>query len=271
MQHLPVNLWDEHDIETKIAAALARHPAVIIASNSENAAIAKRVAKNVPVVFVSRQDPIGLGLVESLAHPGGHLTGFTYFSPIDQKRLEFLREIVPHARRLGIVVDRWWMKEFGGKEILEQARLRQSFEPTLFRAESIAELRRELAGKLAGTMEAWYVPYTALPFDEPDLTLEALESLHKPVVFPATLFAERGALLSYQEEVRLDEMFQVVATMIGLILDGVPPGDIPVERPKAFELAINVTAARGLGVVIPEALIKRADRVIVDMPGPHSQ
>ena len=267
IRHVVVDLWNSADIEAKTAQALAGHPAAIVASNNQNAMIAKRLAHGVPVIFGSRQDPVRVGLVESLARPGGNLTGFTFFVPIDQKRLELLRQLAPGAKRLGILVDRWWSGEFGGEDIVREARARLGFEAELFLAETTADLQRQLSTAKAREMDAWYVPYTGLPFEQPAALLGLFEALRKPVVFPATLFVERGGLISYQQTLTVDEIVNLLATMIELILDGVPAGEIPIERPKAFELAINVAAARRIGVVIPGSLVRRADRVFLGEPG----
>ena len=262
LQHVVADLWDAADIEAKMRAAIAMRPAAIMAGNGESAAIAKALTREVPIIFVSPQDPMHFGLVTSFAHPGGNVTGFTFYVPIDQKRLEFLRLAVPGAKKLGIVIDRWWMAEAGGREILAQARYRQGFEPELFVAETVAQLKHELATPRARAMDAWYVPYTVLPYDEPEALTDLFAAVRKPVVYPTTPLVERGGLVSYQAIFSLEDSFRLWATMVGLVLDGVPPGEIPVERPKVFELAVNLDTARRLGISLPSSLVKRADRVI---------
>jgi putative ABC transport system substrate-binding protein len=261
--HVKADVSSASEIDVALRHALKLHPDVIIATNSNAATAAKALAGDIPVVFASQQDPIAMHLVASLAHPGGNLTGFTFFVPIDQKRLELLRQVAPRARTLGVLVDRWWMDESQGREILEQARTKHGFEPQLFAAESIAELKTVLSTAKARGIDAWYVPYTVLPFWEPAELVGAFDSLHKPVIFPATLFVQAGGLLSYQPTLTLEEGSLLWATMVGLILDGVSPGEIPVERPKAFELAINVDTARRLGLHLDPSLLKRADRVVL--------
>jgi putative ABC transport system substrate-binding protein len=236
-------------------------PAAIVATNSETAAIAKSLTRDIPVIFGSRQDPIRMGLVESLAHPGGNLTGFTYFVPIEEKRLELLRQLSPRVRKLGILVDRWWMDESEGSSVMEGG-ARQGFEPHVFFAETTQALQMTLATAAARQMDAWYVPYTVLPFDRPAELVAMLGATRKPVIYPATQFVERGGLISYQQLLPLEESSRLIANMVALVLDGVPAGEIPIERPKSFELAINLATAKGLGISVPRSLIKRADRVI---------
>jgi putative ABC transport system substrate-binding protein len=261
LRHVVVNLWDPAQIRAAMLASVQTRPAVIVTTNSETAAIAKSVTRDIPAIFGSRQDPIRMGLVESLARPGGNITGFTYFVPIEQKRLELLRQLSPRVRKLGILVDRWWMDESDGFRVMESS-ARQGFEPHVFIAETTDALQATLATAAARQMDAWFVPYTVLPFDKPAEVVSILEAMRKPVFYPATQFVERGGLISYQQLLPLEESSRLIANMVALVLDGVPAGEIPIERPKSFELAINLATAKRLGINVPRPLIKRADRVI---------
>ena len=268
IRYVPVDVFRREQAAQRIAGALYDHPAMIIATSSESAAIARDVARGVPIVFASHQDPVRLGLVRSLADPGGSLTGFSLFVPIDTKRLELLREMAPHARRLGILIDHWWMRETDGAGILRAAKEQLGFEARTFLMEKPEDLR-QLEGPAARAIDAWFVPATALPYEHPDLVIRALDALRKPVVFSTAAFVEAGGLVAYQPKTSLEESLDFFAKIAGLILDGVPPGTIPIERPKSFELSINVAEARRLGISVPEALLKRADRVIDDVRSPR--
>jgi putative ABC transport system substrate-binding protein len=265
IRHVPVDVRNRDETEARIGAVLRDHPALVIASSSEAAMAAKRLTSEVPVVFGSWQDPVRLGLVRSLADPGGNLTGFTNFVPVDMKRLELLREIAPHGRRLGIVIDRWWMEETDGAGILRDAKARYGFEGRTFLVETFADIHR-LASPAAREIDAWYVPPTTLPYENPTALVRAIAALGKPAIYPTANFTDEGGLLAYQPTLSRDEALDLFAKISGLVLDGVPPGSIPVERPKSFELSINVATARRLGLVLPVALIKRADRVIDASP-----
>jgi putative tryptophan/tyrosine transport system substrate-binding protein len=261
VRHVGIDVFDRGEAARRIGSALRDRPAVIIATSSESAGIAREVAGAVPIVFGSYQDPVRLGLVQSLADPGGNITGFTLFAPIDMKRLELLRELAPHARRLGIIVDRWWMNETDGRAILSAAKDRLGFEGKIFQMEKPEDLRLLDAAE-AREIEAWYVPATTLAGEHPFAVVRALGMLNKPAVFPATRFVDAGGLASYQPRQSLDQAFDLFAKLTGLILDGVAPGRIPVERPQSFELVVNAQAARRLGIPLSDALLKRADRVI---------
>ena len=261
VRHVGVDVFDRKEAARRIGSALRDRPAVIIATSSESAGIAREVAGDLPIVFGSHQDPVRIGLVRSLAAPGANVTGFTSSAPIDMKRLELLRELAPRARRLGIIVDRWWMDETDGRAILRDAKARLGFEGEIFLMEKAHDLRR-LDTAAGREIEAWYVPATTLPGEHPLEVLRALASLHRPAVFPTTRFAVAGGLAAYQPRQSLDEALDLFANLTALVLDGVPPGAIPVERPKSFELVVNAQEARRLGIVLSDALLKRADRVI---------
>src|SRR5258708_2517291 len=117
IDHVVVDMWKPAEITAALKKALQSKPAIIIAPNSEVAALAKALTADVPIIFASHQDPIRIGLIASLARPGGNLTGFTFFVPVDEKRLELLRQLAPRVRKLGIVIDRWWLEESGGSEV----------------------------------------------------------------------------------------------------------------------------------------------------------
>jgi putative ABC transport system substrate-binding protein len=261
VRHVPVDVFDRAAARQRIAADIQARPAIIIATSSESAGIAREVTSTIPIVFGSHQDPVRLGLVGSLAEPGGNITGFTSAAPIDMKRLELLRELAPGARRLGIVIDHWWMDETGGEALLRQARTRLGFEGRVFLMERLQDLG-QLETAAAREIEAWYVPQTTLPFAHPSAIVGGLAVLRKPVVYPTAWFVEAGGLSAYQPRQSLDEALDLFAKLTGLILDGVPPGEIPIERPKSFELVVNAGEARRLGIRLSDALLKRADRVI---------
>ncbi len=270
VRHLPVNVFDRKDALARIVVALRARPAAIIATSSESAGIARDATSEVPIIFGSYQDPVELGLVRSLAQPGGNLTGFTIFAPIDLKRLELLREIAPSARRLGIVVDHWWMAETNGEAIVRAAEANLGFRCRVFLMERPDQLA-QLDSAAAREIDAWYVPPTTLPFEHPAELTAAMRAVHRPVIFSAVRHVDAGGLIAYQPRQTLEDALDLFAKLAGLVLDGVPAGTIPVERPKAFELAINAAEARRLGIRIPEALLKRADRVVDTAGEPSPQ
>jgi putative ABC transport system substrate-binding protein len=261
VRHVPVDVFNRGEATQRLATEIKDQPAVIIATSSESAGIARAVTATIPIVFGSHQDPVRIGLVRSLAQPGGNLTGFTSAAPIDMKRLELLRELAPRARRLGIVIDHWWMDETDGEALLREVHTRLGFEGRVFLMERPEDMS-ELKTAIARDIDAWYVPQTTLPFHHPGAIVSGLAALRKPVVYPTAWFVEAGGLSAYQPRQSLEEALDQFAKLTGLILDGVPPGQIPIERPKSFELVVNAGEARRLGIRLSDALLRRADRVI---------
>ncbi len=259
--HVPLNVFDHEESARRISTALRDRPALLIATSSESALIAKGVTADVPIVFASWQDPIRVGLVRSLADPGANLTGFTSFVPMDLKRLELLREIAPKARSLGIVIDHWWMQETDGEAILRAAKMQLGLEGRVFVMEKPQDLR-VLEGPAAREIDVWYVPPTTLPFEHPAQTMHALAALRRPIMVPTSRFVDIGGLIAYEPKISVDDALGLFAKLAGLILDGVPVSEIPVERPQSFSLAVNVGEARRLGLSLPDSLLRRADRVI---------
>ena len=262
-----VDLIDKEVVREVLARELQRRPTAIVAGNSNAAMATQSLTRDIPVVFASHEDPVALGLARSLARPGGNLTGFTYFVPVDAKRLELLREVAPHARRLGILIDRFWLGESGGNAVAKAAREQFGFETELFQAETPSELKKVLATSRAKSVDAWYVPLTVLAYQQPDAVVKEMTNTRRPTVYHAARFVEKGGLLSYGQLLPRQEAVTILATALALVLGGMPPGEIPIERPKAFELAINVPAARRLGIHVPDSMLKRANRVVSADPG----
>jgi putative ABC transport system substrate-binding protein len=154
------------------------------------------------------------------------------------------------------------MAETGGDAILKEARARLGFEGRVFLIEKPADLA-ELDTAAARQVEAWYVPNTTLPGAYPSATLERIRALGTPVVFPISRLVDEGGLAAYQPRQSRDDAMDLFAKLTGLVLDGVPPGQIPIERPQSFELVVNVDEAKRLGIRLSDALLKRADRVIM--------
>jgi putative ABC transport system substrate-binding protein len=213
------------------------------------------------VLFGVHQDPVDLQIVESIRRPGGNLTGVTLYRSDEEKRLELLREIAPKSVRLGVVVDKWWDLGPGyrhpASQILEKtAREKFGFDVRFFRIDSMDDMKRLAGNPAARAMDVWYVPLTKPGFDQPEEFTRAMATFRRPAIYYLPLFTQAGGLISYQQT--FENPFATWATMLGLILDGFPPGEIPIERPKVFELAVNVKAAREQGIVIPKSILLRA-------------
>ncbi|MFZ3323467.1 MAG: ABC transporter substrate-binding protein [Usitatibacter sp.] len=259
-----VPLSDRDDLADKatIARAVADHPRVIFATSTFSALWAKDATNSIPVIFASVADPVRSGLVVSVGRPGGNLTGFTYDIPVEGKQFELLREIVPTARRIGVLEDGTWLGEritIGQLAAYEKA---LGISIKVFRSGSVEGLAKFVLGAGGREIDAWLVPISNTAAQGRVQLVDALRRAGKPAVFGRSFFVDAGGLAAFQEIV--DTPMEIWHVMLREILDGIPPGQIPVQRPKRFELTINMSTARRLRLNVPETLLRRADRVVIE-------
>jgi putative ABC transport system substrate-binding protein len=247
----------------ELAADLARRQVSVIAASGTAAALAaKATTETIPIAFIAAEDPVKLGLVASLARPGGNATGINFFTAeVNAKRLGLLRELLPAARQVAILIN-----------------------PTnpINMASALAELKqaaRELALEIqivnAGTTHEIDAAFAALASERPDalfvapdgfftsrrVQLAALAARNAiPTSFSVRDNVEAGGLMSYGAS--LTDAYRHLGVITGRILKGTKPADVPVEQSTKFELVINAHIARMLGLTVPDTLLARADEVI---------
>jgi ABC-type uncharacterized transport system substrate-binding protein len=240
-----------------------RRVAVIAAAGGPNSTLAAQAATTtVPIVFVTGQDPVRLGLVTSLARPGGNLTGINFFTvELVAKRLELLRELLPGAMRIAVFVD---------------PASAATTESTLRDVEAAARVMRlQIQVLKVGTSREIEAAFTSFVGERPDaifvgisvfftarrVQLAQLAARHAvPAIYPDRLHAEVGGLISYGAS--LTDAYRQVGIYTGRILKGAKPADVPVVQSSKFELVINHPTARMLGLTVPPSLLARADEVI---------
>ncbi len=244
------------------AELVALRPDVIVTPLGEPAALALRDAtRTIPIVMLASVDPVAAGLVASLAHPRGNVTGMSILAAeMGGKRLAILKEAVPGASRVAVL----WNPTYPGKAAeLRDAQataaalkvLLQSFEVT-----GLGALDHALSSIGSHPPDALIVLADPLTVFHRREIIERASKLRVPLVSELRLFATTGALLSYGAN--LVELYRHAASYVDKILKGVKPADLPVEQPTIFELVINLRAARTLGLILPPALLLRADVVI---------
>jgi putative ABC transport system substrate-binding protein len=246
----------------ELAAELVRlNVDAIVTVDTPPTQAAKRATSTIPIVIAVSADPVGAGLVGSLAHPGGNTTGLSLLAPeADQKNLELLKETLPKIKRVAMI----WDPNNRGMTLRLTAI--QTAAPKLaIEIQSIAARSpNELAGALTAAAKK---PPDALIVLSPIYAAyrkEVVDFATKtrvPLVFDTSgLAGEPGALLSYG--VDLAVLFRSAATYVDKILKGAKPADLPVEQPTKFELVINRKTAKALGIKIPQSVLVRADKVI---------
>jgi putative ABC transport system substrate-binding protein len=234
--------------------------AIIVTAGTEPVIAAKQLTTTIPIVFATAGDPVGSGLVTTLARPGGNVTGLSnQQSDLAGKRLELLREVVPDLRRLAI------MANFRNPASVSETRDVQAVAAALLLQVTTVEISssEEIASAFEafkGKVDALYVVID--PFVSanrvPINTLALAARL--PTMHGFREFAHAGGLMSYGPD--FQHLYRRTAELVDKILRGAKPADIPVEQPTKFDLAINLTTARALGLTVPPTLLARADEVI---------
>jgi putative ABC transport system substrate-binding protein len=221
----------------------------------------KQATKTIPIVFVTTTDPIGIGIVASLAHPSGNVTGITLqASDLWPKRLQLLKEVSPKVSTVAML----WNKGYGGMALEARATKEVAGPLGVVLLDQGLNDANELESALA--LMAKDRPDAFLALMDPVLTgyrkriLEFLEKNRLPAIFQSGDWVEAGGLMSYGP--RLDDGWRRAASLMDKILKGVKPADIPVEQPTKFELVINLKTAKQMGLTIPDSVIFQADRVI---------
>jgi putative ABC transport system substrate-binding protein len=256
-EFVAVDATNPKAIEAALNAAIARQPAAIMGTSGAVSGVAKRLTQTIPILFASHPDPVQSGLVQSYAKPGGNFTGFTFHLPVDDKRLEILKEAAPGIRKIAVLGDRYWMNEEFAKTLVSNGYVRHGVSFKMVVVEKPDELPAHLARSEISGVDAWYVPRTFLTARYGSEIVKLLNQTRKPIMFSRTRMVENGGLMAYQHDVQ--DPVTVWAGMLSMIFSGVPPSDIPVERPKDFELSVNVTTAKAMGITLPKSILRRAD------------
>jgi putative ABC transport system substrate-binding protein len=240
-----------------------RRVAVIAAAGGPNSTLAAQAATTtVPIVFVTGQDPVRLGLVTSLARPGGNLTGINFFTvELVAKRLELLRELLPGAMRIAVFVDPATAAttESTLRDVEAAARVMR-LQIQLLKASTSREIEAAFTSFVGERPDALFVGISTF-FTARRVQLAQLAARHAvPAIYPDRLHAEVGGLISYGAS--LTDAYRQVGIYTGRILKGAKPADVPVVQSSKFELVINHPTARMLGLIVPPSLLARADEVI---------
>jgi putative ABC transport system substrate-binding protein len=245
-----------------IAELIAFDPEIIVTSQSNPAITIHTTVPSIPLVFVGLGDPVGMGLVESLAHPGGNVTGISGLVPegFGGKQLQLLKDLVPQASRIAVLIDPTMSAH--------QLFLRRLPEPgrqlgvELITVEASRPDQYEAAFEKAHAQgaEAIQVFNGPLPFFHRAEIAELAARYRLPAMYLERRYVEDGGLLSYG--MNSPDIFRRAGAYIDKILKGEKPGDIPVEQPTRFELIVNLKTAKALGITVPPLILAQADEVI---------
>ena len=239
---------------------VSRNVDIIVTSATPPTVTAKQATSVIPIVFASVGDPVGAGLVKSLARPGGNATGLSLqATDATGKRLELLRELIPGLRRLAIMANRGNPSaalEMHEAEVVARALDLEGVTSEIRRSEDIAPAFDALKGRV----EAHYVCNDPLASTNRVRISTLASAARLPTMFIAREYVEVGGLMSYGAN--FQKIYRRTAEIVDKILRGAKPADIPVEQPTKFDFVINLTTAKAVGLTVPALLLARADEVI---------
>ena len=234
---------------------------VIVASGTQAVRAAKQATSSIPIVMAVSSYPERIGLVESLARPGGNVTGLSNVSPeLQGKRLQLLKEIAPSVSRVAVLHNAGSPVEpLGLRELLAAAPAAGvTIQPVDVRA--LDDFPAAFTAVTSGRAQAVMAFGNPVNFQARQLIADFAARSQLPGIFEERLFVEAGGLMSYAPS--FVDLFRRAAAYVDRILKGARPADLPVEQPTTFELVINVKTAKALGLTIPPSLLIRADQLI---------
>ena len=251
------------DRVAELAVELVRLKPDLIVVNTTNVALAaKRATSTIPIVMASSVDPVGLGLITSLAQPAGNITGLAGFAEeLAGKRVEILREVLPKSTRIGVITGT------GGRGGEVQVKIMQEAASALGlklveigSASDSEKLVKAFQAAVRERVNA-IIPTTGPVIFGQRKSIIVLAANYKlPAIYPQKEFVEDGGLMSYGVDPR--DLYRRTAIYVDKILKGAKPADIPVERPTKFEFCVNMKMAKQIGLTMPPQVLARADKVI---------
>jgi putative tryptophan/tyrosine transport system substrate-binding protein len=240
---------------------VALAPDVILATASPSVLALQQATRTIPVVFVQVIDPVGAGLVASLARPGGNVTGFTAFEyGISPKWLELLKEIAPPIRRVAVVRDSTLTAGIGQFAAIQTASPSFGVELSAIDVRAADDIERAItafARESSGGLIVTASPSIAV---HRKLIFTLADRYKLPATYPFRYYANEGGLIAYGPD--FDDQYRRAAGYVDRILRSEKPGDLPVQTPTKYELAINLKTAKALGLDVPPALLARANELI---------
>jgi ABC-type uncharacterized transport system substrate-binding protein len=243
-----------------VVELVASAPDVIVISGSLAAGPMARATLNIPIVFLQVIDPVGQGLVESMAQPGGNVTGFMQFEySLAGKWLELLKELAPNLSRVAVLRDATSGPGIGQFAVIQAMAPPHRVELSSINAGDPAEMERRIAAT-ARIPNAGLVVTAGGTAVRRDLIIAAVAKHGLPAIYPYRYFASDGGLISYGPDTI--EPYLRAASYVDRILKGEKPANLPVQAPTKYHLAINLKTAKALGLAVPPSLLARADEVI---------
>jgi putative ABC transport system substrate-binding protein len=238
-----------------------RNVDIIVAGGSDSIRAAMRATKTIPIVMAQTSDAVASGFVANLAHPGGNVTGISsQAAAIGEKRIQLIKEVVPKATRVAVLISPANPSHPPGLAVLDKAARSLGLEIRAVEVREAKDLELAFRTMVRQRADAFIVLPNAMIVNHRARVLELASRNRLPSVYWRKEFAEAGGLISYG--VDNPAMYRRAATYVDKILKGAKPGELPVEQPSEQEVLVNLKTARALGIRIPQSLLIRATRVI---------
>jgi putative ABC transport system substrate-binding protein len=256
--------WAEGDyarLPPLIADLIARKVEIIVTAGTPSSLAVRRASTTIPLVMVAVGDPVGSGLVESLAHPGGNATGLTSITPeLEGKRLELLREVVPGLAQVAVLWNPANAYQIADEKSVREAAHSLKMEVVTLPVRSVGELEAAFARIGGERFDAVVVLADRLFLHNRKRIVDFVAARRLPTMNAYRELAEAGGLMSFGPNYAL--MHRQAAGYVDRILKGANPADLPIEQPAQFEFVLNIRSAGALGLKIPQPILTRADEVI---------
>ena len=244
------------------AKELTGIPVDVIATFGSPASQAAQAAtQTIPIVMVGVGDPVRAGLVASLAHPGGNVTGPSALGPdLGPKRLQLLKQVIPSLVRVALLFNPNNASNIISRDEIETATRDLGMRLVQVEASTVADLNTNLRGLLSQRPDALMATVDAILNSQISKIIDFLESNRIPGMFSVREYVLAGGLMSYAASI--PDLFRRCATYVHKILQGTKPSDLPVEQPTKFELVLNLKTAKTLGLTFPQTLLATADEIV---------
>jgi putative ABC transport system substrate-binding protein len=246
----------------QLASELVRFPVDFIVTRGTPAALAARDAtSNIPVVMASTGDPVGVGLVASLARPGGNITGLSSFSTeLAGKRIELVKELLPGISRVGLLANMSNPALSLSWEETKRVARELDLEAQLLDVRNASDVGRAFDAAVARKIGAIVVGLDTFTQVNCQLIVDSAAQTRLPALYPGREFVDAGGLMSFR--LSFSKLYSRAASLVDKIIKGARPGDIPIEQPTTLEMVVNLKTADALGITIPPSVMVRADEVV---------
>ena len=259
-EFVPVDVANETEVALKIPQIVRTKPTLIVTANAGLTLAVQRYSRDIPIVFHTTSEPIDDGIVETEGWPRSNASGVTSAAPVAATQLELLLSIIPNARKVLIISDKWWEKTRAYSDLTLHLKRNTALSYTMRRVDSRADARDVMNDVDPAAFDAWFFPAGYAVYIAENEWMEYLRANRVPAAFITERWGDKAGLVTYEEDISGLQLRQ--AEYITSVLRGKRVSEMAVYRPTNFRLSINVRRQRELGVKIPDELMLSADRVL---------